>query len=422
MDILIFILKIVIPPVLVLNFIPLMIWFERKGSAYIQERRGPNRAHILGIRLGGIIHNFADVIKLITKEDIIPANVNRLYFIGAPLIAIFVGIVTIAVVPLADSVQIGEKLVHIQVADLNVGILYVFAISSLGVYSVLLAGWSSNNKYSLLGGLRAASQMVSYELALGLTVVGLFMLAESASVSEIVRHQGPHVLHWNFVQQPLAFIIFWIAVFAETNRTPFDLPEGESEIVAGYHTEYSSMKFALFFMAEYAHMVVAAALITALFFGGWQVPFLTTLDLKTQAPFYLYVTVLTVSFIALFFGLLLLSQFKKGKYRDARDYEVLVFGIPLFLLALAGGGSAIFTGPWALPEWGRVLFAALVQATSFGIKMTFFAFFFIWIRWTLPRFRYDQVMNFGWKGMLPLALLNIVVTGVVLLWKGNHHG
>jgi NADH-quinone oxidoreductase subunit H len=416
-DGLILTLKVIIPPFLVLNFIPVMIWFERKGSAYIQNRRGPNRAHIFGVRLGGMIHNVADVVKLMTKEDIIPDNVNRFYFILAPLIAIFVGVVTIAVIPFADVIHIGERIIHLQVADLNVGILYIFAISSLGVYSVLLAGWASNNKYSLIGGLRAASQMVSYELALGLSVVALFMMAETVSVSEIVNQQGTHVLNWNFIKQPLAFIIFWVAIFAETNRTPFDLPEGESELVAGYHTEYSSMKFALFFMAEYAHMVVAAALIAALFVGGWQIPFISTMDLRNQAPFYMHLLVLTLSCGALFLGLLLTSKYRKGKYGDARENEVLIFGVPLIGLALLGGGAALFTGPWALPEWGRIAFAASMQAACFGAKMTFFAFFFIWVRWTVPRFRYDQVMNLGWKGMLPLALLNIVITGVVLLWR-----
>ena len=411
-------LKILIPPILVLNFIPLMIWFERKGSAYIQERRGPNRANILGIRLGGIIHNFADVIKLLTKEDIIPANANRFYFILAPMIAIFVAVATVAVIPFADSIRIGQHIVDLQVANLNVGVIYIFAISSLGVYSSLLAGWSSNNKYALLGGLRAASQMVSYELALGLAIVSIFMTSESVNILIIIREQGTDVLNWNFIRQPLAFIIFWIAVFAETNRTPFDLPEGESELVAGYHIEYSSMKFALFFMAEYAHMVVAAALIAALFFGGWQVPFISTMELRTQAPFYLYLTVLGTGFAATFFGFLLLSKFRKGKYGDLRDYETLVFGLPLLVIGIAAIILALTTGPWPLPEWGRITFAAVIQLTTFTVKLLFFAFFFIWIRWTVPRFRYDQVMNFGWKGMLPLALLNIVITGIVLLWRG----
>lgn len=333
---------------LVISLIPLLIWMERKVSAYIQDRRGPNRASIFGVRLWGMIHNIADVIKLLTKEDIIPAGANKFYFVLAPAILMFVSFVAVAVIPFADSVYWEEgQVISMQLADLDVGLLYILAISSLAVYSIMLAGWSSNNKYSFLGGLRASSQMISYEIAMGLSVVALFMISGSVGLNEIVRDQGPLPWHWNFFRQPLAFFVFLAASYAETNRTPFDLPEGESEIVAGYHVEYSSMKFAMFFMGEYAAMVIASAVAASLFLGGWQVPFLSTENLRSMAPVFLH---------------------------------------PSF-------------------------FAAVLQMTTFLAKILFFCFLFVWVRWTLPRFRYDQLMSFGWRVMLPLALLNILATG-----------
>src|SRR3989344_3884476 len=256
----------------VISIVPVLIWLGRKGAAYIQDRRGPNRAVILGVRLGGLINSLNDVVKLLFKEDIIPANVNKPLFILAPMIAFFVATITLAVIPFADPIQLGSTKLLLQVADLDAGLLYVFAVSSLGVYGVMLAGWAANNKYSLLGGLRSAAQMVSYEVSLGLAVVGIFLMAGSLKLTDIVAYQGSNLFHWNILLQPVAFFIFLTALFAETNRLPFDLPEGESELVAGFHVEYSSMKFALFFMGEYAHIIVGSAILTTLFFGGWNIP------------------------------------------------------------------------------------------------------------------------------------------------------
>ena len=415
MEICVALIKVILMPVIVLNFVPVLIWFERKGAAYIQDRRGPNRANILGVRLGGMIHNLADVIKLLTKEEFIPKGANRFYFVLAPFLTLFVYFVTVAVIPFGDDLKIGAWTFPLQVADLNVGVLYIFSISSLAVYGIMLAGWSSNNKYAFLGGLRASSQMVSYEITLGLSVVSLFMLAESVSLKEIVRVQGALPWNWYLFRQPLAFLLFVIASFAETNRIPFDLPEGESELVAGFHVEYSSMKFALFFMAEYAAMVVASAVIVSLFFGGWQVPFLTTTDLVSGASFYLPLIVWGFSIFSLIVGTLLVSQFRRGKNRDLRDYEVLTLGIPALLVGIGLVIFLLVTGIPTLPTWGPPVFAAACQCATFLIKVLLFCFFFVWVRWTLPRFRYVQLMAFGWKGMLPLALLNIVVTGLYLL-------
>jgi NADH-quinone oxidoreductase subunit H len=407
--------KVILIPVVVLNLLPLLIWMERKGAAYFQDRRGPNRASILGIRLGGMIHNLADVIKLLTKEGYLPPGANKFYFVLAPFLVLFIYTVTVAVIPFGDDLKIGDLTLTLQVADLNVGVLYIFSMASLAVYGIMLAGWSSNNKYSLLGALRASSQMISYEIALGLSVVSLFMISESVDLNEIIRHQSPSILSWNVVRQPLAFLLFLVAAFAETNRTPFDLPEGESELVAGYHVEYSGMPFGMFYMGEYVAIIASSAVMAALFFGGWQVPFIGTEELIAGAPFYLNLAGMGFAVFSVLAGLFLVLKFRPGKYKDARDYEVLVLGIPAILAGVLAG-LFFFTGGFhSLPDWAGPVFAATVQAATFLAKIFFLCFFFIWIRWTLPRFRYDQLMAFGWKGMLPLALFNILATGLYLL-------
>jgi NADH-quinone oxidoreductase subunit H len=309
----------------------IMIYAERRVSAFIQGRLGPNR-----VGPQGIFQPLADGIKFLMKEDIIPAGVDKPIFILAPAILLIPALMTFAVIPFGSDITLFGRQIPLQVADVNVGILYILALTSIGVYGIVLAGWSSNSKYSLLGGLRSSAQLISYELAMGLAVVSIILLSGSLKLNDIVGDQQGHFLSWNVFKQPLAFLIFLVAVFAETNRLPFDLSEAEQELVGGYHTEYSSMKFAMFFMAEYANMITAAALTVTLFFGGWDVPFVNEA---------------------------------------------------------------------ALGMWG-----AMLSVTSFILKMGFFLFLFIWVRWTFPRFRYDQLMKLGWKVMLPLALFNIFLT------------
>ncbi|MDO8494073.1 MAG: NADH-quinone oxidoreductase subunit H, partial [Deltaproteobacteria bacterium] len=399
-------------------------WLERKGAAYIQDRRGPNRAAILGVRLGGMVHSLNDVVKLMFKEDIIPDHVNKVLYVIAPMIAMFVATITMAVVPFADPLVINGESYLLQVADLDVGLLYVFAVSSLGVYGVMLAGWAGNNKYSLLGGLRAAAQMVSYEVSLGLSVVGIFLMAGSLRLSDIVAMQGANLFHWNIVTQPIAFIIFLTAMFAETNRLPFDLPEGESEIVAGYHVEYSSMKFALFFMAEYAHIIVGSAILTTLFFGGWHIPFVTADWIRANTETVFQILLFGFAAVSILGGGHLLKCFfsrwsdKKRRYGDLRDFETLVFGAPGVATGLGVLGLAILFGSHIVfPPLAETILIAVLQVSVFLAKVLFFCFFFIWVRWTLPRFRYDQLMRLGWKVMLPLALLNLLGTALWELWK-----
>ena len=294
--------------------------------------------------------------KFLFKEDFIPDNAHRLFYQMAPMFSLAPAILAIAVIPFGPDVTVMGRRIALQIADLNVGILYLFAVSGMTVYGVVLAGWASGSKYPLLGGLRSSAQMLSYEVSMGLSLIGIFMVFESVRMSQIVAGQGGLLFgvlpKWGVFVQPLGFILFLVAQYAEANRTPFDLPEGESELVAGYHTEYASFKFSMFMMAEYLHMVVGAAVVATLFFGGWQFPYL----------------------------------------RDAG-----------FLFP---GGSAVAVPP---------ALVLLLRIGAFVAKVLFFAWLYVWVRWTVPRFRYDQVMRLGWKVMLPLSLLNIFVTGLILL-------
>jgi len=317
--------------------VALLTLAERKISAWIQDRHGPNR-----VGPGGIGQPFADGLKNFMKEETYPEAAYKPLFILAPILSFIPALTTWCVIPFASPLPTRWGRMDMVVADLPVGFLFILAISSLGVYGIVLAGWASNNKYALLGGLRSSAQMISYEISLGMSTIPVLLLAGNVTLNSIITQQAYG--GWNVVNLTLAFFIFLVAAFAETNRLPFDFPEAESELIAGYHTEYSAMKFSLFFIAEYANMVTASALMVTLFFGGWDVPF------------------------------------------TARD-NIGPFSGWLTLLSL-------------------VIFAA---------KLLFFLFFFMWIRWTLPRFRYDQLMSLGWKIMLPLALAYIIVIAGVIL-------
>ncbi len=335
-------------PVALLTSVIIAVWLERRGAAFIQDRVGPNRVTIFGFRNAGLLQPVADALKLLVKEDFLPARADRFLYFLAPALSMIPGLLTFAVIPFGDVLHIGHYRIPLQVADLNVGILFVFAISSLGVYGIVLGGWSSDNKYSLLGGLRSSAQMISYEISMGLSIIGILIVFESVRLNDIVRMQGDLLFgflpRWGIFVQPLGFILFFVAALAETNRIPFDLPEAEAEIVAGYHLEYSSFKFSMFFMAEYVNMLVASGLIVSLFLGGWQIPWLPT--------------------------------------------ETLV-------------------------AWFGPIITALLQVAAFVVKIWILMWVFVWIRWTLPRFRYDQLMGLGWRVMLPLALANLFVTSLV---------
>ncbi len=408
---------------LALTLIPVLIWFERKGSAFIQDRVGPNRAAVLGVRLGGFMHNIADVVKLLMKELMVPSHVSAWYFTLAPFLGITVVLLAFAVIPWADNLKFGTWDIPMQVASLNAGVLYILSITSLNVYGIVLAGWSSNNKYSLLGGLRSSAQMVSYEVPLALSIVGIFMVFGSVQLNDIVRGQGELLFgflpRWGVFVQPLGFFLFAAAAFAETNRNPFDVPEGESEIVAGYHTEYSGVRFALFYMGEYVAIVLSSAMLTTIYFGGWQVPYLPTDVLTAHAPTVLKV-LLSLGIVFFLIGGVLSLRYDKrlvGTWPkgDLRNQEGKILAAVAFVLFALHVVALLFFWSMELADWGRATVVFLAQFSAFTAKLLFFCWVFIWVRWTLPRFRYDQVMRLGWKSLIPLSFVNIFVTGLILL-------
>jgi len=371
-------------------------WIERKVLAHIQLRLGPYR-----VGPHGLLQPMADVIKLLTKEDLIPPHASRIFYLMAPFMAIALSLISIAVMPFGPEMDIFGVRTRLQLADLNIGALFVLAVSSLGVYGVALAGWSSNNKYSLLGGLRSSAQLISYELPLGLAVASSLLVTNTLSLAGIVeRHQGFYfgfLPRWSVFQMPMpqifAFIIFLIAAFAETNRIPFDLPEAENELVAGYHTEYSSLKFAAFFMAEYANMITVTCMATTLFLGGWTPLF----PAQFGSGYVPSLILLLASAVAVYFGVVPVRR------RDR--YTLPVAGLVLFLLAVA----------FLLPEVQRLL----LPVFWFAAKTGFLLFVFIWVRGTLPRFRYDQLMGFTWKFLFPAAMLNLLVTALLVAVLGT---
>ncbi len=306
---------------------------ERKIAGFFQDRLGPNRAGIFGL-----LQPVADGVKLFFKEEFMPATADKFLYILGPSLTMLIALLGSAVIPWGNTLTIGNNVFPLQVADVNIGVLYVFAVTSIGVYGIMIGGWSSNNKYALMGAVRAASQMISYELAMGMALIAIVMMSGSLSLHDIVAQQ--HGIHWNVWYQPIGFFVFVVCAFAETNRTPFDLPECDSELIGGYHTEYSSMKLGFYLFSEYINMFISSAMIASLYFGGYNFPFINELGMSHN---------------------------------------------------------------WLTIVGMLVLFA----------KIGFFMFLFMWVRWTLPRFRYDQLMRFGWKVLLPLAIVNIVATGVI---------
>ena len=410
-----------------LMVLPLMIWAERKVSAFMQDRTGPNRAAIGGVRLGGIIHTLADVGKLVSKEDIVPERVHPFYYRIAPFIALIVALILFVILPFADDIVVGSHMVRMQALQLPVGILYPLAMGALTVYATVLAGWASNNKFGTLGGLRAAAQMVSYEVALGLAIMGVIMIYGTLDLAVIVQEQSGLLFgflpRWGIFLQPLGFILFMVAVFAETNRTPFDMAERDAEIVAGFHTEYSAVRFAAFFMGEYIHILVGSGIVVTLFLGGWQVPYLSTDVLRQNGTTTLYVLmgVQLVGAVAATLASLQWSRRLKTEYQDARRHEGTVLAVLSAGVVLVSLTILAVTAQFGLPAWGQTMVVVMLQLSMFVAKTLAIALSFIWVRWTLPSFRYDQLMALGWKQLMPFALANITVTGV-FMWLMDRGG
>ena len=320
--------------------LPNLIWVERRMAGLIQDRPGPNRVGPFGL-----LQAIADILKMFMKEDVVPMYADRLLHTIAPLILLVPAMTTFAVIPFGSSIYLFDRDIPLVIADVNIGILYVFALTSIGIYGLVLAGWASNNKFALMGGLRSSAQVISYELAMGIAAISVLLAAGSLRLTKVVEYQASGTFLgflplWNCFPQALGCMIFVVSAFAETNRLPFDLPEAEAELVAGYHTEYSAFRFGMFFMAEYLNLIAASAMMATLYFGGWSLP-------------------------------------------------------GLHPTGILGG---------------------VISIAVFAAKTGFFIFLFVWVRWTLPRFRFDQLMNLGWKVFLPLALLNLIVTGALVLW------
>jgi NADH-quinone oxidoreductase subunit H len=362
MDPVIFTTTAVIAKILVLlgvtlGVVPIMVWFERRGAGWFQGRPGPNRVGPFGL-----LQPLADVIKFFFKEDWVPANANKFYYLMAPVIALVAPLAAISVIPFGSHIIIGDQVVHFQLANIDSGVIFILAFAGLEVYPVILAGWASNNKYSTLGALRGSAQVVSYEISMGLALLSMLMFYGTFNMNEMVVWQTKSLLgpipSWGAFLNPFAALVFWISIFAETNRLPFDLPEGESEIVAGYHLEYGAFKFAAFFMAEYCAMIMASALMVTIFFGGYG--FLPGMQMMLE----------------------------------------------------------VASAQFGLAEAGIQNVTALLQFISLASKVAFVMFVFVWVRWSLPRFRFDQLMDLGWKWLFPLSLVNLVYSALIT-WYMN---
>jgi NADH-quinone oxidoreductase subunit H len=422
LDILMVILRVLFGAFVPLSFIAVCVWMERRGAAFFQDRAGPNRANIFGFRAGGIVQNAADGAKLFFKEDMIPGHIkHKFYFVIAPLIVFFTAVASFAVVPFADTLVLWDRSYIMQAIPIDIGILWFLALAGFGVYGIILAGWSSTNKYGILGGLRAAAQVISYEIPMGLAIISLLVVYGTVNLNEMAQFQGQllfgFIPMWGVVLQPLGVIIFVIAAFAECNRTPFDLAEGESEIVAGFHVEYSAMKFAIFFMGEYVAMFTSSAIIVTLYFGGYQVPWFSTDVLLANAKPIAWISMLALPVIAyLFIGWMKRSNVSHyERANDPRKKEVAVYTICVWLLVAVVELLLITILICASGGVVTHIFVACLQVCTFLVKVTMMIFVYIWVRWTLPRFRYDQLQKLGWQTLLPLSLLNIFITSALVV-------
>eukprot|EP01029_Cantina_marsupialis_P013473 TRINITY_DN2980_c0_g1_i1.p1 TRINITY_DN2980_c0_g1~~TRINITY_DN2980_c0_g1_i1.p1 ORF type:complete len:428 (-),score=65.45 TRINITY_DN2980_c0_g1_i1:837-2120(-) len=422
--IVIIIVNILLAKILSVGTTPIMVWWERRVAGLMQDRTGPNRADIGGIRLGGLIQAIADMLKLVFKEDFTPAHIKyKFLYTIAPAIVFICSFLTMAVIPFADNLVIDGETYMMQAVPTTLGIMWFLAFAGLSVFGIILGGYSSQNKYGLLGGIRASAQVISYEAAMALSVISILLTYGSINLNDMVQAQSGTfwgvIPSWGIFMQPLAALIFMVTALAETNRTPFDIAEGESEIVAGYHTEYSAMRFGLFQVGEYAAMSASSAIIVTLFLGGYHIPWMDTATIQGNINYVMGAIVIILLLKAFYFGKWMNKNYNWLDKNDKRQKEknILIkgfWGIAIIISAVLIG--LIATG---LGENGVNIATAVIQIATFVAKFLFMSFVFIWIRWTLLRFRYDQLQMLGWKVLIPLSILNIVVTAIIVVAIGS---
>ncbi len=409
---------------LALLTIPILVWMERRVASLIQDRIGPNRTNIFGFRLGGIVQSFADVVKLLLKEEYYPAHITtgRWLFMFAPIITFVAALLAFMAIPFADTLNINGEMLRVQPLPIDFGVFWYMAIGAVGVLGVIFGGWMSHNKYALLGAARAGSMVISYELPLGLSILSFIITYNTVDFNVMVHFQTGTALGflpaWGIFIQPLASIILIIALFAETNRNPFTVAEGESEIVAGYMTEHTAMKFAMYFMGEYVAMNTASAVIITMVFGGYQLPYFATEDLLTH--FSTFAVIIMIVLPLFIYGFIKWMQ-KNNRVKETlssdggRAFETRFFTIAFIVMGVVLEFILLYLAFISQSDLERSIYIAVVQVAIFVMKLMLFNLFFIIIRWTLPRFRYDQVQTLGWKYLLPLSLVNIFITAIVVV-------
>jgi NADH-quinone oxidoreductase subunit H len=416
----IIIVNIVIAALLAVGLTPLFVWWERRVSGFMQDRSGPNRCNIGPFRLGGLIQSFADMLKLVFKEDFTPSHIKyKFFFTVAPVIVFLCSFLTFAVIPFADVLVIDGKENIMQAIPNELGIMWFIAFAGLSVYGIILGGYSSGSKYGLLGSIRASAQVISYEAAMGLAIISMIISYGSIHLTDMVNAQSGTYLGfipmWGIFIQPLAAVIFIVCAFAETNRAPFDLAEGESELVAGYHTEYSAMKFGLFQVGEYAAMSASSALIVTLFFGGYQIPWLDTHQIQSNINYVILAIIIILPLKIFFFTRWMKKNNKAIGENKSREKETKILTIAFWSICFVVVALLISFLLTGLGTNGVNITTAVIQVGTFLIKFFMMAFVYIWVRWTVLRFRYDQLQMLGWKVLIPLALLNIVVTAIIVV-------
>lgn len=424
MAIIIALVSFVLGALLALLTIPVLVWLERRIAGLIQDRIGPNRTNVFGFRLGGVVQSFADVVKLLLKEEYYPSHIKngRWLFMLAPIITFAAALLAFMAIPFADTLVINGESLRVQPLPIDFGVFWYLAFSAIGVLGVIFGGWLSHNKYSILGAARAGSMVISYELPLGLSVIAFIVTYNTIDFNAMVQYQSGTIFGfipaWGILVQPLAAIILIVSLFAETNRNPFTVAEGESEIVAGFMTEYTAMKFAMYFMGEYVAMNTASAVIITIVFGGYQIPWVSTEML--QENFSIFAIVLMVS-MPIIVGILIKWMRKNNTVRptvstDAgRDFETKVLSIAMIGMTFFVEAILIYLAFLSDSSLANSIAIALFQVVVFVVKLMMFNIFFIIIRWTVPRFRFDQVQKLGWYYLLPLALLNLFITAIVVV-------